>query len=434
MRFGCCASVRLYDRVAEAGYDYIEIPGSELAELSEEEYESVREKIEGGPIPCIAVNAYAKTEPKMVGDGFDSDKIRDYAKLIMSRASRLGVKTVGIGAPGIRRLPKDYDKNTALGQAKEFLRITAEIAEKYNITILFEQVHKFICDFGTNIDEVYSIVDELAIPNLKMVVDFYHLKPTGESAACVEKYMKHTVHLHTSGYGENYSRPQLTDKDYYELVNIFRTVKRLGYDATFSNESDNSRFDTEGKSALEVIKKAYAEAIKPECTVRSWKGVSPVIPESCTIFENCSIYGNVVFGENCVVMPGTVIRAEMGRVIIGDNTNIQDMCCIHTDTYENADVIIGSNVTIGHRALLHACTVEDNALIGMGAVVLNGARVGKGAMVSAGALVTQNAVVEDGMLAVGVPAKVRREVRESEIKEMEETIAEYAETAEEYIR
>ncbi|MDD5944855.1 MAG: gamma carbonic anhydrase family protein [Clostridia bacterium] len=168
-------------------------------------------------------------------------------------------------------------------------------------------------------------------------------------------------------------------------------------------------------------------------TVRSWKDKSPVIPDSCTIFENCSIYGDVVFGENCVVMPGTVIRAEACRVIIGDNTNIQDMCCIHTDVYEGADVIIGSNVTIGHRALLHACTVEDNALIGMGAVVLNGARIGRGAMVSAGALVTQNAFIEDGMLAVGVPAKVRRAVSEAEIKENDETIEEYREIGELYI-
>ncbi len=434
MRFGCCASVRLYDEVAEAGYDYIEIPGGELAELSDEEYEKIRRKIECGPIPCIAVNSYAKSEPKMVGDGFSEEKTGDYAELIMSRASRLGVKTVGIGAPGIRRLPEGYDKNTALEQAKKFLRITSGVAEKYGITVLFEQVHKYICDFGTDVDEVYSIVDELAIPNLKMVFDFYHLKPTGESNACVEKYMKHIAHLHTSGYGENHSRPQLTKKDHYELVDIFRTVKRLGYDGTFSNESDNSRFETEGRTALEVIKEAYAEAIRPEYTVRSWKGARPVIPESCKIFENCSIYGNVVFGENCVVMPGTVIRAEMGKVVIGDNTNIQDMCCIHTDTYENADVIIGSNVTIGHRALLHACTIEDNSMIGMGAIILNGARVGKGAMVSAGALVTQNAVIDDGMLAVGVPAKVRREVKESEIKEMAETIAEYAETGAEYIK
>ncbi len=434
MKFGCCASARLYDKVAEAGYDYIEIPGGELLKLSDEEYEAIKEKILSGPIPCIAVNAYAKTEPKMVGDGFDRAKIRDYAELIMFRASALGVKTVGIGAPGIRKLPEGYDKAKANEQAKEFLTITANAAEKYGITILFEQVHKYMCDFGTDIDEVYNIVEELDIPNLKMVIDFYHFKPTGERIDCVKKYIGRTVHLHTSGYGEGYSRPQLTDKDYDELKYIFKTVKSLGYDGTFSNESDNSRFETEGRAALDVIKRAYADAIRPNYTVRSWKGVSPVIPESCTIFENCSIYGNITFGENCVVMPGTVIRAEMGKVVIGDNTNIQDMCCIHTDTYENADVIIGSNVTIGHRALLHACTIEDNALVGMGAVVLNGARIGKGAMVSAGALVTQNAVIDDGMLAVGMPAKVRREVKDSEIKEMEETIAEYRETAEEYIK
>ena len=170
------------------------------------------------------------------------------------------------------------------------------------------------------------------------------------------------------------------------------------------------------------------------CTIRSFKGKSPVIPKSCSIFENVSIYGDVTFGENCVVMPGCVIRAESGRIVIGDNTNIQDLCCIHTDTYEGADVIIGSNVTIGHRALLHACTIKDGALIGMGAIVLNGAVIGRKAMVSAGALVTQNTHIDDGYLCVGIPAKVKRCVNESELKDMEDTIEEYAQTAEEYLK
>jgi len=168
-------------------------------------------------------------------------------------------------------------------------------------------------------------------------------------------------------------------------------------------------------------------------TVRSFRGKSPVIPESCTIFENCSIYGDVVFGENCVVMPGTVIRAEIGKVIIGDNTNIQDLTCIHSGISDGGNVIIGKNVTIGHRAMLHACTIEDGAMIGMGAIILNHARIGKRAFVSAGALVTQNVVIEDEMLAVGVPAKVRRSVNEAELEDMRDTIDEYIGLGKEYL-
>ena len=260
MKFGCCAPVGLYDEVVKAGYDFIEIPGGELSSFSDEEFEAVKGKILSGPIPCLAVNAYAKSEPKMVGDGIDSKKTEEYAKLVMKRAAALGVKTVGIGAPGIRRLPEDYDKRLAWEQGKEFLRITCAVAEKYGITVLFESVHKYICDFCTTAGEVYDMVDELKIPNLKMVVDFYHLKPMGTDIYDIGKYMKYTVHLHTSGMGESYSRPQITQADYEELLGIFKAVKALGYDGTFSNESDNSSLAAEGKAALDIIKKAYKEA------------------------------------------------------------------------------------------------------------------------------------------------------------------------------
>ena len=260
MKFGCCAAIEQYDEVVNAGYDFIEVPGWELASLSDEELEKAKEKFSAGPIPCQAVNAYAKDRPKMVGEGFDEEDIRQYAELIMSRASFLGAKTVGIGAPGIRKLPENYDKNTVWQQAKRFLTITSEVAEKYNIIVLFESVHKFLCQFATTLDDVYDMVKELNLPNLKMVVDYYHLKVMDEDIYDIGKYIDCTVHLHTSGLAENYSRPQLTEEYYDEHVRIFKNIKELGYDRTFSNESETSNIETAGKAALEIIKRAYENA------------------------------------------------------------------------------------------------------------------------------------------------------------------------------
>lgn len=260
MKFGCCASAKLYKEVVEAGYDYIEIPGYELVGFSDKEFETVKNEILTGPINCIAVNAYAKTEPKMVGDDVDDEKTRSYAEFLMKRAFQLGVKTVGIGAAGIRKLPEDYDMDKAWKQGKKFLEITADVAKKYNITILFESIHKFSCQFGCDVEEVNKMVEEINLPNVKMVYDFYQMKPMGTNIFDVEKYMKNTVHLHTSGIDDNFARPQLTQKDYGELVEIFKLMKKLGYDETISNESDNSKFETEGKYALEVMKKAYENA------------------------------------------------------------------------------------------------------------------------------------------------------------------------------
>ena len=106
------------------------------------------------------------------------------------------------------------------------------------------------------------MVEDVNLPNVKMVLDYYNMKPMGTDIYDIGKYIKYTEHLHTSGMGENYSRPQITDEDYEELVNIFKSVKALGYDGTFSNESDNSNLDTDGKKALEIIKKAYDNANK----------------------------------------------------------------------------------------------------------------------------------------------------------------------------
>lgn len=262
MKIGNCSSTKLYKETVEAGYDYIEVPGVELAEFTEEEFEAVKAEILAGPIPCLAVNAYAKQYPKMVGDEVDDEKTREYAKLIVSRASQLGAKTVGIGAPNLRKVPEGYDKAKAWEQGKRFLKITADVAEEYGITILFESVHDWMCNFCCYVDEVNDMINDVNHPNLKMVYDYYHMKPMGTDIFDIEKYMKNIYHLHTSGIDENRKRPQLNDNDYDELVKIFKSVTACGYDRTFSNESDNTNLTTEGKYACELLRKAYAEACK----------------------------------------------------------------------------------------------------------------------------------------------------------------------------
>ena len=107
MKFGCCAPIGLYDKVVQAGYDYMDVNGADLYALSDGEYEEMVKKVTDGPIPCLALSGYAKDEPKMAGDGFDPAAVRKYAKKVLLRAAGLGVKLIGIGSPAIRRLPED---------------------------------------------------------------------------------------------------------------------------------------------------------------------------------------------------------------------------------------------------------------------------------------------------------------------------------------
>ena len=144
---------------------------------------------------------------------------------------------------------------------------------------------------------------------------------------------------------------------------------------------------------------------------RSYMGRKPSIPESCTVFENCVLMGDVRLGENCVIMPNCVLRADYSPIIIGDNSNIQDLTCIHSEEGENGAVIIGKNVTVGHRAMLHGCQIKDNSLIGMNATVLNGA------------------VIEEHCM---IGARVVRKVTEEDIKYIDESAEEYAKFAKYY--
>lgn len=127
------------------------------------------------------------------------------------------------------------------------------------------------------------------------------------------------------------------------------------------------------------------------------------------------IRGNVTFGKDCSVWHNAVIRGDSGTITIGDRTNIQDLVMIHTGE-GGYPVSIGNDVTIGHSAIIHGCSIGDGSLIGMGAIIMNGASIGRNCIVGAGALITQNKHFSDGTLIMGSPAKVIRSLAEAEIQ------------------
>lgn len=154
------------------------------------------------------------------------------------------------------------------------------------------------------------------------------------------------------------------------------------------------------------------------------------LPENVYAAPDADIVGDVELGENCNVWYQAVIRGDSARIRIGRGTNIQDGSVLHVDP--GFPMKIGENVTIGHCAVLHGCTIGDGSLIGMGAIVLNGAKIGKNCIIGAGALVTQGAEIPDGMMALGVPARVKRALSEDEIRENLENAEVYVKLAREY--
>lgn len=129
-----------------------------------------------------------------------------------------------------------------------------------------------------------------------------------------------------------------------------------------------------------------------------------MIPEDCFVAENATIVGDVKFGENCSVWFNAVVRGDVNSISIGNKVNIQDGAVIHC-TYQKHATIIGNNVSIGHNAIVHGCTVHDNVLIGMGAILMDGVVVESNSIIAAGSVVTQNTHVESGVIYAGIPAK-----------------------------
>lgn len=133
-------------------------------------------------------------------------------------------------------------------------------------------------------------------------------------------------------------------------------------------------------------------------------GKTPQIDPTAFVADDAVLAGDVVLGERASVWFGCVVRSEVERITIGRESNIQDLTVMHTDP--GSPLVVGDRVSVGHRAVLHGCTIEDDVLVGMGAVVLNGSVVGRGALIGAGAVITQGMRVPPGAVVVGVPAKV----------------------------
>jgi gamma-carbonic anhydrase len=150
--------------------------------------------------------------------------------------------------------------------------------------------------------------------------------------------------------------------------------------------------------------------------IKSVRGFTPLFGANCFFADGSVLIGEVSMGDNCTVWFNAVVRGDVNSITIGNNTNIQDGAIIHC-TYQKAKTSIGSNVSIAHNAIVHGCTVENNVLIGMGAIIMDHAVIGTGSLIAAGAVVLAGTIVEPNSLYAGTPARRIKEAGE-EIKEM----------------
>jgi carbonic anhydrase/acetyltransferase-like protein (isoleucine patch superfamily) len=163
--------------------------------------------------------------------------------------------------------------------------------------------------------------------------------------------------------------------------------------------------------------------------IKSIKNIEPSFGQDCYLAENATIIGNVIMGNNCSIWFNAVVRGDVNSIKLGNKVNVQDGAVIHC-TYNKTKTIIGNNVSIGHNALVHGCTIHDNVLIGMGAIVMDNCVVNSNCIIAAGAVLLENTVVEEGTVYAGVPAKkvktISKELINGEIERIAENYVMYS--------
>ncbi len=170
----------------------------------------------------------------------------------------------------------------------------------------------------------------------------------------------------------------------------------------------------------------------------TFKNSAPTLGERTWVAPSADVIGDVTIGKDCSIWFGCVVRGDVHFISIGDRTNIQDLSMLHVTHYKKEDksdgnpTIIGNDVTIGHRVMLHGCTIEDACLIGMSATILDGAIIGRESIVGAGALVTKNKIFPPRSLIMGSPAKLVKELSEEEVAELYASASRYVKFKEDY--
>ncbi len=159
-------------------------------------------------------------------------------------------------------------------------------------------------------------------------------------------------------------------------------------------------------------------------SIITYKGITPTIDPTVFIAEGAHIIGDVIIGKDSSIWFNTVVRGDVHFIRIGERTNIQDNTVVHV-TNKKFPTVIGSNVTVGHSAVIHACTINDYSLIGMGAVILDGATVGPFSLIAAGAVVPMGMEIPEGVLVAGVPGKIIRELTDDERKFLRQSAQNY---------
>ncbi len=262
MQIGLCASIENADRAIAIGYDYVVLSGTEVSALSESDFKALSERVHDERIKVLAFNGLCPADIDMVGEHYSADAARAYMTKLIDRGAALGIKNIGVGAPNSRRIPVGYDRQLAFRHAKEFMKISAELAAVQGMMLSVEALTEKYCNFINTLEESLIMADELKSDNVKLIIDFFHMRADGARPQDAAAYMKYAGDVHISGIDESTARPGrpfLTERDADWLREIVAVLRATDYDKTISIEPDavTEGFEAQAAETLRVLREIF---------------------------------------------------------------------------------------------------------------------------------------------------------------------------------
>ena len=267
MRFGCCGNlasthpdgigIEIIEDAARFGFDYIELPIAEMTALSATDFDIIEKRIERSGIKCEVCNNLFPSSIRLTGDNVDLSIVEEYLEKALDRAHRLNVGTVVFGSGGAKNVPDGFPIDKAYLQVIEETKIVASIAKKYGITVVIEPIRKPECNIINTFKEGVELAKNVDLPNVKVLVDFYHMTWEKESPSVLVEYKEYLRHVHFANPNLSSSKGRIYPEDIneFEYMPFVEALKKSGYNGTVSLEAGlDPDFETQAPKALAFMK------------------------------------------------------------------------------------------------------------------------------------------------------------------------------------
>ena len=256
VRIGYCGPLKDIDAVKAAGFDYMEVRTSEVAALSDADYEKLALRLKELALPVPAAYWFVPAEVKVTGPNVDKALQKDYLQHALDRTSRLGVRLIVFGSSGARQVPEGFDKKEAFAQLVDFGKRAGAAARSRNITIAIEPQRREESNIVNNVGEALAWVEAVNDPNVQLMIDYYHFSVEKEDPAIIPKVKAHLRHLHMANPNQ---RVMPLDWGEYDYAPFFAALRGIGYDRLIGLEASTKDLKADGPKSVALLRRAMGQ-------------------------------------------------------------------------------------------------------------------------------------------------------------------------------